>query len=117
VWPRSGRVAGRPLHETDACSTKVLIHSELRELARSTQPVGVEVIDRQSGWILLDQNKRGTVHEEGVGYAQTLGYGSSEMRFSRSECPDECHDRAREQKLPNPTAETLRARQIGDLDR
>src|SRR5438552_694020 len=49
----------RPFHQAHALALKIFIHSQVEEFSLPVQAVGIEMVDRQSGAVFLDENKCG----------------------------------------------------------
>src|SRR5437016_4072743 len=55
---QAARHAVGPLDQADAVAVEILMGAEVEELALASQPIGVEVVDRQPGLVFLDEDKR-----------------------------------------------------------
>ncbi len=65
----------------------------------------VEVVNRQTAFVLLNEDKRRAV-DDGRVDSQSLGRRLNEPRFSGSEITDERHDETRQRGLAKRSGET-----------
>ena len=82
--PISRKAAFDPIGPFDQANTiagKILVHHQFRELRRPVQPIGVEMINRQTGLVFLDQYERWTADNPAIGDAQAHGDGATSCVF------------------------------------
>jgi hypothetical protein len=71
------------------------MRSEIAEVAFAAQPVSVEVINRHTSFVFLDEDKRGAGDDAAVGHAKSQGDGPNEMRLASAERADQRYNGAR----------------------
>jgi hypothetical protein len=101
------RHAVGPLHETDTAGLEVFVCAKIVECCLAGEPIGVEVVDRQPGVVLLDQHKCRTADDARVRDIESFRDRTHEARLAGPERPDQRDDRAREYRLTEAAAERL----------
>src|SRR6202012_2895793 len=86
-----------PLDQADAVAAQILFHSQGGKLGSAAQPVGIEMVDRQPGIVLLDQDEGGTAHGPAVGDVKALGDGADQMRLAGAKRADQGDDGTRKE--------------------
>lgn len=107
----------RPFHEADAVPREVFCSAQFRELALGTEAIGVEVVDRKAGFVLLNEHECGAVHGGRVLDTEPLRDGANEVGLSRAERPSEGNNIAGTESFAEAPPEGFRCRQIRDLER
>jgi hypothetical protein len=88
------------------------VDPQLGELGGRAQPVGVEVVDRQPGRVLLDEHEGGAADRPAVGEAEPLRHGPRQLRLAGAERADQGDYGAGEEPRPQPAAEGLGRLQV-----
>jgi hypothetical protein len=94
-----------PFNEADALALEILVHTKIKKLFHRFEPIGIEMIDRDAGRILVNKNERGAGDHPRIGNVQSQGHGADQMRFARSQGSHQANDRARKKASPEPLAE------------
>src|SRR5438067_521879 len=103
-WQTAGNAIG-PLHQTDAVAFEIFMSAEVEEITLAAQTVGVEMINRQTTAILLNQHKGRTADEAAVGDAKPFGHGARQVRLAGAEGTDQRHHRAGKEQSAETMAE------------
>src|SRR5262249_19285458 len=86
------------------------------EFGGATQSIGIEVINRQPGVVLLDQYERWAADDSAIADAQALGDRSNQVCFAGAKRANESHHSARQKHAAQATPKTEGGVQVRDLE-
>ncbi len=92
------------------------MRSKIAEIAFPAEAVSVEVVDRQSPGVFLDEDESGAGDDAGVRHAEAGGDGAGQVRLAGAERADQGDDRPAEEKAAEPPAEGFGGSQVGQID-
>src|SRR5262249_30379607 len=95
--------------QADAAAVPVFMDAEIGKLAWMLQAIGIEMIDRQPAFILLNQNEGRTADETAID-AKPLGDRAHQVRLAGAERTDQADDSAGKQQRRQPPAKRLGSR-------
>lgn len=96
-----------PFDETDAGGLEIFLGPQVDQFAGIVQAVGVEVINRPSSRVLVDEDERGAADLAPID-AGRLGDGPNQPRLARSQISYQRDDGPRYENVGQGGAETAR---------
>src|SRR5262249_52162092 len=79
-------------------------------------PISIEVVDRQSGAVLLKEDEGGAADRPAVGDVEPLSHGADEMCLAGAEGANQGDDRAGEELLSQTPAERRGGVGVGEVE-
>ena len=93
-----------PFDQADAVAAPVVGDAQVFKGLRILQPVGIEVVDRQAAFVLVDQDERGARDRRGID-PERFGDGPHQPGLAGSERADQADDDARLDQLGDGAAQ------------